>query len=440
MIECLYNIKNNAIFITTMSTRSRKQASDDLPSIGNLLEHLDELHLDDGSSEEEKLHEAPAREDMRGVKEVTLHTDVVFGAAGLRGAFHSKKVQYRKGEHLLPAGAALVPQPPALGRTMIIRMPVQEIPQYVESHITTWLPLDDDDLLVQGLHDLLVEQQGPAPARFDNNARYPDVLASPFFHGLDPETQQRIAGGVRQLEQQRRRAKKAAVGDGLLVDKPLIEAVFRPRRARESKAEQKAREKRKRIVELQYLHGEKPEVIARRLDVGLRFVYNTTLFLRNKLQLKKGTPPAHPVLPSDLVPAARARLRDNPDVQAAVREYLAAHGIHRLTLQKVKDFVVARLPRLARMHLNEISQVLKAQHHLRMERLNPATFRYRDPYYDEKRLWFCRLVAQFVLDGALVVSVDETHFRHDAIKRQAWQFHPRAADILKRARRHEVSC
>jgi len=27
-----------------------------------------------------------------------------------------------------------------------------------------------------------------------------------------------------------------------------------------------------------------------------------------------------------------------------------------------------------------------------MERLNPATFRYRDPYYDEKRLWFCRLV------------------------------------------------
>ena len=52
-----------------------------------------------------------------------------------------------------------------------------------------------------------------------------------------------------------------------------------------------------RIVELQYLHGEKPEVIARRLDVGLRFVYNTTLFLRNKLQLKKGMPPDPAVLP-----------------------------------------------------------------------------------------------------------------------------------------------
>ncbi len=80
-------------------------------------------------------------------------------------------------------------------------------------------------------------------------------------------------------------------------------------------------------------------------------------------------------------------------MQSAVREYLAVNGIHRLTLQKVKDFVVARLPHLGRMHVNEISQVLKAQHYLRMERLNPATFRYRDPYYDEKRLWFCRLVA-----------------------------------------------
>ena len=78
---------------------------------------------------------------------------------------------------------------------------------------------------------------------------------------------------------------------------PLIDIIFRPRRRRESKAEQKTREKRKRIVELQYLHGEKPEVIARCLDVGLRFVYNTTLFLRNKLQLKKGMPSDPACLP-----------------------------------------------------------------------------------------------------------------------------------------------
>jgi hypothetical protein len=42
-------------------------------------------------------------------------------------------------------------------------------------------------------------------------------------------------------------------------------------------------------------------------------------------------------------------------VQSAVREYLAVNGIHRLTLQKVKDFVVGRLPHLRRMHVNENS-------------------------------------------------------------------------------------
>jgi len=221
------------------------------------------------------------------------------------------------------------------------------------------------------------------------------------------------------------------------LDKPLIDLIFRPRKKRESKTEEKLREKRKRIVELQYLHGEKPEVIARRLGVGLRFVYNTTLFLRNKLRLKKGEPPEQAVKPAELLPFARVRLGDRPEVQEAVREYLLERGIHRLTLKKVKSFVVARLPALARIHLKEISHVLKHQHFLRMERLNPATFRYRDPFYDEKRLWFCRLVTQFVLDGALVVSIDETHFRHDALKRRAWQFHPKAVDIMKRARLRE---
>ena len=80
---------------------------------------------------------------------------------------------------------------------------------------------------------------------------------------------------------------------------------------------------------------------------------------------------------------------------------------------------MGRLPHLGRLHLNEISQVLKEKYFLHLRRLDPANYRYRDPYYDEKRLWVCRLVAQFLMDGALVVSIDETHFRHDALKRRA---------------------
>jgi hypothetical protein len=32
------------------------------------------------------------RDDIRGIKEVTLHTDVAFGASGLSRTFHPKKV------------------------------------------------------------------------------------------------------------------------------------------------------------------------------------------------------------------------------------------------------------------------------------------------------------------------------------------------------------
>ena len=50
---------------------------------------------------------------------------------------------------------------------------------------------------------------------------------------------------------------------------------------------------------------------------------------------------------------------------------------------------------------------------------------YKNPAFDEKRLWVCRLLAQFVTDGALVISVDESHLRSDGAKQFRWQFHGR---------------
>jgi hypothetical protein len=77
-----------------MSTHSKKPQADDLPSVGNLLQYLDDLHLEHDGSDDEILHEGPkpVRDDIRGIKEVTLHTDVAFGASGLSRTFHPKKV------------------------------------------------------------------------------------------------------------------------------------------------------------------------------------------------------------------------------------------------------------------------------------------------------------------------------------------------------------
>ena len=121
---------------------------EDLPSIANLLDHLDELNLEN-SSDEEKLQEPlilPSQ--VQRQKEVVLHTDVVFGSKGFVGAFHSQRLQYRKGESILPEASQLLPQPPSLPRTMAIRMPVLAVERYVQNHIASWLTVDDDELLV----------------------------------------------------------------------------------------------------------------------------------------------------------------------------------------------------------------------------------------------------------------------------------------------------
>ena len=42
-------------------------------------------------------------------------------------------------------------------RSMSIRMPIVGTEEYFETHVKQWLPLRNDDDLVQGLHDYMVE-------------------------------------------------------------------------------------------------------------------------------------------------------------------------------------------------------------------------------------------------------------------------------------------
>ena len=48
--------------------------------------------------------------------------------------------------------------------------------------------------------------------------------------------------------------------------------------------------------------------------------------------------------------------------------------------------------------------------------------KYRDPLFNEKRLWASRLLAQFLADGAIIVCVDESNIRSDSLGGKRWQF------------------
>lgn len=61
--------------------------------------------------------------------------------------------------------------------------------------------------------------------------------------------------------------------------------------------------------------------------------------------------------------------------------------------------------------LPTLSKILKKHFLQRFRRREPIKYKYRDPSFDEKRRWTCRLLAQFLHDGALIISVDESHFR-----------------------------
>mgnify|MGYP003348529754 FL=1 len=168
-------------------TKKRHGSQAELPSINRLLEQLDGLsiqeveeeklskHSDPGSEQELLGDEQPlnnedrlashqaAHRESRSTKEITLHSDVTFGPAGLSQGLHTKKVKYVRGERLFPERSGLVPMEPGLARTMAIRIPVEGSDQYINTHITTWMPLPGDDQLVAGLHEYLEDQLREKP-------------------------------------------------------------------------------------------------------------------------------------------------------------------------------------------------------------------------------------------------------------------------------------
>ena len=58
---------------------------------------------------------------------------------------------------------------------------------------------------------------------------------------------------------------------------------------------------------------------------------------------------------------------------------------------------------------------MKDKFNLKYKRVEKANVRYRDPEYNEKRLWISRLVAQFMKEDVILISIDESNFRHDAL-------------------------
>ena len=113
-------------------------------------------------------------------------------------------------------------------------------------------------------------------------------------------------------------------------------------------------------------------------------------------------------------------------------------GIYQISADKVRgrlfelkereaEFAAIKVPSKATM-----LKCLREQFHLRYGKDSGANPRYRDPTYNEKLLWVSRLLAQFFLEDALVISVDESNFRSDTLPQRSWTFNQ--GDMFKKAK------
>jgi len=71
-------------------------------------------------------------------------------------------------------------------------------------------------------------------------------------------------------------------------------------------------------------------------------------------------------------------------------------------------------PANKKMHPSYVGTILREDLHLTYRRYDGATARYQDPSFDPKRQAVSRVLGQFLLDEALVISIDESHLRSDA--------------------------
>jgi hypothetical protein len=62
-----------------------------------------------------------------------------------------------------------------------------------------------------------------------------------------------------------------------------------------------------------------------------------------------------------------------------------------------------------------IRKIMREKFNLKYQRLDKANTKYRDPEYNEKRLWVSRLMAQFLREDVIIISIDESNFKSDSM-------------------------
>lgn len=118
----------------------------------------------------------------------------------------------------------------------------------------------------------------------------------------------------------------------------------------------------------------------------------------------------------------KVRFSSDPQLLDEISRFLDAYSHYKLKIRNLHIYLLQRLPRRQVPSQQTLLQIIKGTFHLRYGARPAAMPKYGDPMYNEKRLWVSRLLAQFLVENVVIVSIDECNFKSSNLTRQSWAF------------------
>ena len=106
-----------------------------------------------------------------------------------------------------------------------------------------------------------------------------------------------------------------------------------------------------------------------------------------------------------------------------IHQYIEVNGIYDLKVRELGRYLEQKMPESMKVpSASTLERIIKDKFCLKFTNVPTTCLRYHEDTFEEKRLWTSRLLAQFMHDGAIIISLDESNFKSGMTSNRCWQF------------------
>lgn len=191
------------------------------------------------------------------------------------------------------------------------------------------------------------------------------------------------------------------------------------------------------IISKYFVNGLKPAQIAKQQRVSVDYVY-TVVHQFKKKAIKQLDDDNYE---NKKLSSSKKKLLgfDDPILHELTKNYIEETGIYKTKIRHLKEYIQNKLDDGIRAPSNStLSKILREVFHQYYRKDTAANSKYRDTIYNSKRVWISRIIPQLLYDQVLVISMDESNIRTDALGGKQWQFNPNVKDPKQMTRTDQL--